>query len=172
MPDWSKIGRKSRVKGKVYERDIAAMLREITGLDWQTTRNSGRTDLKGDVYCLNATSTAVIECKDRVGFQPLCMLQGNCSYVDEIENVRQELKRVLGCQYAKVVKVVFSKVRLTGDLIGVLDGDVDAFLNPLAKRAGILAADGTKYRLLRGLPLQSAECERLFGVSCPGLPVR
>lgn len=172
--DWSKIGRSSRRKGKKYECVIAGMLRDVTGLNWQSTRNSGRTDLKGDVYCVNDPTSqtgSVIECKNRDGFQPLSMLQGNVSYVAEMAKVRTELLKCLGNEYGFYRKVVFVRVHLLGDLIGVLDGDVDEYLNKLAPRAGILAADGTKYRLIRStLPLTAPECDRLFGCSSAEVP--
>jgi hypothetical protein len=66
MPDWSKIGRRSRRKGKRFECEVAAVLREWSGWRWDTTRNSGRTDLKGDVYAvLHGDRSPLIECKNR-----------------------------------------------------------------------------------------------------------
>jgi len=60
----SQIGRGSRCKGKRFEVWCANYFTQITGLKWESTRNSGRTDLKGDVYCVSRPDLAlVIECK-------------------------------------------------------------------------------------------------------------
>lgn len=63
-PDWSKIGKASRAKGKVFERIVRRWLAQVwPGGEWLTTRNSGRTDIKGDVF--NADHDIMVECKDR-----------------------------------------------------------------------------------------------------------
>lgn len=143
-PDWSRIGRKSRRKGKKYETTIAGCLRECMGLNWQTTRNSGRTDLKGDLYCLDRADFVVVECKDRETFQPLCMLQENAGFVNELDKVRSETK-------GQGRVVVFSKVYKLGDFVGVLfdpEGrNVDDFLID-ETRTGVIAG-GVKWRLVR-----------------------
>ena len=142
--DWSKVGRKSRRKGKKYETMIAGCLRECTGLNWQTTRNSGRTDLKGDLYCLDRADFVVVECKDRESFQPLAMLQENAGFTDELAKVRSETQ-------GQGRVVIFSKVRLLGELVGVLydpEGrDVDDFL--IDEQRTAIIAGGVKWRLVR-----------------------
>lgn len=65
MSDWSAVGRRSRRKGKRFEQEIARYLTEVSGFAFTSTRNSGRTDLKGDVYCVSNPRLAVVECKDR-----------------------------------------------------------------------------------------------------------
>ena len=86
--NWSKVGKRSRRKGKVYERKVAALLREATGVDWQTTRNSGRTDLKGDVYCLESRrDEALVECKDREYWTIANLMKGSVRLVGEINGL-------------------------------------------------------------------------------------
>jgi len=74
--NWSKIGKHSRRKGKKFEQDIARMLRLGMGENWQTTRNSGRTDIKGDIYC-SKYPFIMIECKHRKSFSLRSMVQKN-----------------------------------------------------------------------------------------------
>lgn len=77
---WSQIGKRNRRVGKEFERVIARKLREVSGLDWQSTRNSGRTDLKGDVYCVNNRiygERILIECKNRDDMGVINLLKGN-----------------------------------------------------------------------------------------------
>jgi len=74
--NWSKVGKRSRRKGKKFEQEIAKMLRLGTGDNWQTTRNSGRTDIKGDVYC-SKYPFVVIECKNRKSFNLRSMIHEN-----------------------------------------------------------------------------------------------
>jgi len=65
MTDWSSVGRKSRRKGKAFEQEVARYLTAVSGEKFTSTRNSGRTDLKGDIYCMSTPSRWVVECKDR-----------------------------------------------------------------------------------------------------------
>lgn len=67
MTDWSKVGKRSRRKGKTCECEVANKLAELTGRLWSSTRNSGRTDLKGDVYCVGCKDPnfLVVEVKNR-----------------------------------------------------------------------------------------------------------
>lgn len=85
----SAIGRRSRRKGKKRERDIAKLFRDATGLDWQTTRNSGRTDLPGDVYCKTEHVGICVEVKDRKNWSVRDILLGNKGYAAEYAKVRQ-----------------------------------------------------------------------------------
>lgn len=60
----SSIGKRSRRKGKGFERYCATIFTKWFYGDWRTTRNSGRTDLKGDIYCLQTPDMPlVVECK-------------------------------------------------------------------------------------------------------------
>lgn len=90
MADWSKTGRKSRRKGKVFEREVAAIYRKWTGYDFQTTRNSGRTDLPGDVYCVDRDFKVHIECKHRKTWTTRDILRNNRSFALEFEKVIEE----------------------------------------------------------------------------------
>lgn len=86
----SKVGRRSRRKGKKLECMVAAWLRVNTRWEWETTRNSGRTDLKGDVYCLShhdVNTHVVIECKHRQSWTTADVVKGNKTYTREFEDV-------------------------------------------------------------------------------------
>ena len=61
----SQIGRMSRRKGKSFECKMARYFTKWTGEKWESTRNSGRTDLKGDIYCVGKPNLRFdVECKD------------------------------------------------------------------------------------------------------------
>lgn len=47
---------------------MAGRYREWFGGNWQTTRNSGRTDLPGDIYCEDVHVPIVVECKHRTSW--------------------------------------------------------------------------------------------------------
>lgn len=88
MADWSKVGRRSRRKGKAHECEIARVLRRASACEWQTVRNSGRTDLAGDVYSPGGFCDHVmIECKHRETFELAAMVQGHAAYVQEMVKV-------------------------------------------------------------------------------------
>ncbi|MCK5614734.1 hypothetical protein KAR91_73410 [Candidatus Pacearchaeota archaeon] len=58
------VGRRSRRKGKAFECWCAREFTRCTGLKWSSTRNSGRTDLKGDIYCVEYPNLPlIVECK-------------------------------------------------------------------------------------------------------------
>lgn len=64
VTDWKKVGKKSRAKGVRFERRVANMLTEITGAKWRRVQDSGRTDLKGDVFLVDQFPQRVlVECK-------------------------------------------------------------------------------------------------------------
>lgn len=72
----SQVGKFSRRKGKSFERWCARYFTQWTGLKWETTRNSGRTDLKGDIYCLSRPDLPlVVECKHRKEYSVHAMLK-------------------------------------------------------------------------------------------------
>ena len=84
----SKIGRKSRNKGKSFERKMAIKHREwMPGTNWQTTRNSGRTDLPGDIFDMDGETIVLSECKHRQTWNVRGLTLGNTSY----RNNRQEV---------------------------------------------------------------------------------
>lgn len=88
MEKFSRTGRKSRRKGKSFERMVAGVLRLWTpGTDWQTTRNSGRTDLPGDVYAPDRQTQCVIECKHRKNWSVQDIIRNNKGYADEMRKV-------------------------------------------------------------------------------------
>ena len=72
----SQIGRGSRRKGKRFEVWCANYFTQQTGLKWETTRNSGRTDLKGDIYCVSRPDLSfVVECKNDKHYSVHAMLK-------------------------------------------------------------------------------------------------
>ena len=64
MPDWKKIGKRSKDKGKAFERDIAKRLTVLTGRRWRRTICSGGQYETYDVKCLDG-GYPPIECKNR-----------------------------------------------------------------------------------------------------------
>lgn len=92
--NWSKIGRKSSSKGKVFERLVAAIYRRLYAEDWQSTRNSGRTDLKGDIYSVDRESGILVECKHRKTWKTGDILKGNSDYLESMGGV---METWLGC---------------------------------------------------------------------------
>ncbi|MCK5016068.1 MAG: hypothetical protein KAS32_03265 [Candidatus Peribacteraceae bacterium] len=87
----SKIGKKSRRKGKAFECKMARHFTEWTGMEWSSTRNSGRTDLKGDIYCVrNPEISLIIECKDRKSYSVHAMVKPTKAFFDmELENIKK-----------------------------------------------------------------------------------
>lgn len=81
----SQVGKMSRRKGKSFERWCARYFTQWTGLKWETTRNSGRTDLKGDIYCLSRPDLPlVVECKHDKRYSVHAMLKPTKAFADLI----------------------------------------------------------------------------------------
>lgn len=113
----SAIGRRSRAKGKRFERRVAALLREWTGADWQTTRNSGRTDLKGDVYvpdCPEADGI-LVECKDRKAWTLKAVAQRRTMVAQELDSLVRAFIAEAAYQSRYTRLLVF--VSLHGDIL-------------------------------------------------------
>lgn len=91
----SKIGRRSRRRGKKFERVVAGSYRDWFGNNWQTNRNSGRTDLPGDIYCVDRASMVFVECKHRQNWSVGDILRHNKGYWAEMEKVLGEWKEVV-----------------------------------------------------------------------------
>lgn len=82
----SQTGRFSRRKGKRFENWVARYFTQWTGLKWETTRNSGRTDLKGDIYCLSRPDLPlVVECKHRKEYSVHAMLKPTKAFQDMVK---------------------------------------------------------------------------------------
>jgi len=78
----------SRRKGKSFEREIARYFTEWTGIKWETTRNSGRTDLKGDIYCPSIPNfPLIVECKHRSAYSVHAMLKPTKTFMRMISDV-------------------------------------------------------------------------------------
>ena len=78
----SQVGRASRRKGKSFERWCARYFTQWTGLKWETTRNSGRTDLKGDIYCVSRPDLPlIVECKFDKKYSVHAMLKPTVEFV-------------------------------------------------------------------------------------------
>jgi len=87
--DWSKVGKKSRRKGKAFECELARLFRKISGDNWQTSRNSGRTDTRGDIYCADYPNV-MVECKHRKSLTLKSMLNGTKIYTDTIDYITKD----------------------------------------------------------------------------------
>ncbi len=97
----SQVGKFSRSKGKRFERQMARYFTKWTGLNWQTTRNSGRTDLKGDIYCLDfPDAPIVVECKDRKTYTVHAMLKPTKAFRDM---VLQTILRAVEVEYTLIL---------------------------------------------------------------------
>lgn len=90
----SQIGRASRRKGKAFERWCARYFTKWTGLKWETTRNSGRTDLKGDIYAVSRPDLPlIVECKDDKRYTVHAMLKPTKAFVETMSYIRLDRLR-------------------------------------------------------------------------------
>jgi len=81
----SQVGKMSRRKGKAFERWCARYFTKWTGLKWETTRNSGRTDLKGDIYCVSRPDLPlVVECKNDKRYSVHAMMKPTKAFTDMV----------------------------------------------------------------------------------------
>ena len=81
----SQIGKHSRRKGKKFENWCARYFSQWTGLKWSSTRNSGRTDLKGDIFCVSRPDLPlVVECKHDKRYSVHAMLKPTKAWTDMI----------------------------------------------------------------------------------------
>jgi len=84
----SQIGRASRRKGKAFECWCARYFTQWTGLKWESTRNSGRTDLKGDIYCVSRPDLLLtVECKDDKRYSVHAMLKPTKAFADMVRYI-------------------------------------------------------------------------------------
>lgn len=65
MPDYSRIGRRSRTKGNRFERKVANELSHLFGMRFQRTPCSGGSFIPGDITRTDGHFHLEIECKDR-----------------------------------------------------------------------------------------------------------
>lgn len=102
----SAIGRKSRRKGKTFERWCARFFYKWFEGQWQTTRNSGRTDLKGDIYCVDCPlSDLVVECKHDKKYNVMSMLRPTEAFKHLIRKYRRRQVNIgWSCTLLLVVK--------------------------------------------------------------------
>ena len=85
----SQVGKMSRRKGKQFEREIAKFFTEWTDVKWETTRNSGRTDLIGDIYMPSKPLfPMVVECKHRRNFTVHAMIKPTKAFQDMLDAVQ------------------------------------------------------------------------------------
>jgi len=82
----SQTGKMSRRKGKAFECFCARYFTAWTNTKWESTRNSGRTDLSGDVYCVEKPYLSlIIECKNRKAYSVHAMLKPTKAFMDMID---------------------------------------------------------------------------------------
>ncbi|MCK5612609.1 hypothetical protein KAR91_62635 [Candidatus Pacearchaeota archaeon] len=115
----SETGKMSRRKGKAFECFCARYFTAWTGLDWQTTRNSGRTDILGDIYCVaRPDMNMVIECKHRKAYSVHAMLKPTKAFEDMIEESRTKLS---GDQYLVFIVKNETGIWMSETLVGKRD---------------------------------------------------
>jgi len=79
----SQVGRSSRRKGKAFECWCARYFTQWTGLKWESTRNSGRTDLKGDIYAVSRPDLPlIVECKNDKRYSTVAIIRNNKAIID------------------------------------------------------------------------------------------
>ena len=89
----SQIGKHSRRKGKAFECQMARYFTAWTGTKWETTRNSGRTDLNGDIYAVEYPDMKmVIECKHRASYTVHAMLKPTKAFTDMIKETLAKIR--------------------------------------------------------------------------------
>jgi len=88
----SQIGKLSRRKGKSFEREMARLFTKATGIKWETTRNSGRTDLRGDIYAPDLGEPFIVECKHRKEYELHQMMSNTKSLRDVVKKAEGENK--------------------------------------------------------------------------------
>jgi hypothetical protein len=94
----------SRRKGKSFERWCASYFTNLTGLKWETTRNSGRTDLPGDIYCVDRPDLPVfVECKFRSAYTAHAMLKPTKAFSDMVKNNFIKLQYKYGYDYIIII---------------------------------------------------------------------
>lgn len=84
LPDYSKIGRRSKRRGKTYERRVAALLTQLTGINFRKVPSSGgwnkqglvvlEQQFSGDVVCDNSNFKFSVEAKNRTNFSLISAL--------------------------------------------------------------------------------------------------
>lgn len=141
---WSAVGRRARSKGKRYEREIAALMRHWTGVDWQTTRNSGRTDLLGDVYLVGPDGREMrqhvfIECKHRASMRLVDLWRHPKAVSSQIEEAERQWRD--NRQYHLFLMFVKTEV---GTLVTCSDRYAD-FVLPHDEAAPTIKAHGRKW---------------------------
>lgn len=88
----SQVGKFSRAKGKRLEREMARYFTKWTGLKWECSRNSGRTDVKGDVYCVEYPDLPmIVECKHRMEYSVHAMLKPTKAFTDMLKESRDKI---------------------------------------------------------------------------------
>lgn len=103
----SAIGRKSRRKGKSFERDIATYFQNISKEEeFRTVRNSGRTDLAGDVYCIGKEYELFIECKHRNEYNAQQMLHPSAGFIKGMEEIVMEWQATAPDRYPILVIII------------------------------------------------------------------
>ena len=86
----SQTGRLSRRKGKAFECWVARLFTKATGVKWETTRNSGRTDLRSDVYAPDLGEPFIVECKHRKEYELGQMMSNTKSLQDVVNKAEKE----------------------------------------------------------------------------------
>lgn len=136
MPDWSKIGKSSKRKGKSYENKCAKLLTEFTGVNFRKTAGSGgwnkqgvtvREELfAGDLISDNPGFKFCVEAKNRPNDFEFDMLLRNPSgnFSDWWYQCVQDAKSV------EKLPILFFKPRIRVDLVAVTKEGLEALNYP------------------------------------------
>ena len=112
----------SRRKGKSFECWCARYFTQWTGLEWQTTRNSGRTDLKGDIYCVSRPDLLlIVECKHRKEYSVHAMLKPTEAFTKMVRRYSPLTMIIIKNETGIWVKPYKKPTPYYGDLIQIMN---------------------------------------------------
>lgn len=135
-PDWSAIGRRSKRKGKTYERKIAGLLSEFTGVNFRKTPGSGgfnkqgvvikQESFCGDVICDRADFKFCVEAKNRdtFNFHSLLVNPNTSAFSEWWHQCLEDAKSV------DLLPIMFFKPELGEDFVALTSAGVDALELP------------------------------------------
>ena len=112
----------SRRKGKSFECWCARYFTQWTGLKWETTRNSGRTDLKGDIYCVSCPDLPlIVECKHRKEYSVHAMLKPTEAFTKMVRRYGPLTMVIIKNETGIWVKPYKKPTPYYGDLIQIMN---------------------------------------------------
>lgn len=124
-PDWSAIGRRSKRKGKTYERKIAGLLTDFTDVNFRKTPGSGgfnkqgvmikQESFCGDVICDRADFKFCVEAKNRdtFNFHSLLVNPNTAAFSEWWHQCLEDAKSV------NLLPIMFFKPELGEDFVAL-----------------------------------------------------